>query len=940
MEIPPSGLQARAPVAVAAPTETPAPVAGQSVEAVVTAVRPRLASGTAAGFILELDAPGLDGPLEASSPRSLEPGSRLLLRFVDSGRARVESVIENPRLPSAQPQAPAQQALREALPRQQPLAEAFTDMSRLLQTAPLPEEVKRAMERVLSTLPTPAQLSTGPGLRAAIAASGTFLESRLQRSDARTPGGATDPTQRPDAQPVQPRADTPPPDISGNAASRLWRLLGRVAPPSAPARPAANPSPSGSVAGTGTGTGTGIAQGAIPPSASPATSSNQAYPPGRVAAPGVGLTPGSNTPSEAPGVARGATTIAPAPSARPVNPAGIPAASPPTSGYLAAEPSRSSPPSNTLAAQEPRLQSEAPRSSTPFVQAAPGQPEYGQGGRNTGVPTQTPADGTTTVPQQRAAPVPPITATATSRTQPPTVAPDADAPAPASRDALPPDGRRGSAAQAEQGPRGASLARERLPSALDGQYMRPPAAARLWAGTPGPTAGAESGSASTSISAPTGANATPVGRAIPAPAAEHDIDARVPADRRPIPPGISPRNGPDLLQPRPSSASPNAYGPTGAAGTASPPAPPQQATATAAVPIGDSPETQGPAQPKDTPPPPPSRSAPDLSSFPRPPVAPQQRGAASEVEGEPGRQIVDASGLPPLPTRAPALAAARGIPRTAHEEPGTTPDTSQRGPRRHGTLAAEGGTRGEALRRDLKASLGLLRSSLLELMPRGSATGLPLTGSTPEPSRLGQEVGSALYNARGQLPAGSEPLPGAAPSGGRDHGSRTTKTPEDDAVGQLLRLVEGALARTRVHQIASLNDARTPNDPAGSAPTWSIEIPIPSASGFDSLRLRLEEQPGRRGETARESREWSVMLCLDCASLGPIHALVRLTGHRLGTTLWAERESTVRAAREAIGGLEEALRAQGVEVERVECLPGRPPEPAALRFGRLLDVRT
>jgi hypothetical protein len=81
-------------------------------------------------------------------------------------------------------------------------------------------------------------------------------------------------------------------------------------------------------------------------------------------------------------------------------------------------------------------------------------------------------------------------------------------------------------------------------------------------------------------------------------------------------------------------------------------------------------------------------------------------------------------------------------------------------------------------------------------------------------------------------------------------------------VGQLLQLVEGALARTRVHQLASLNDARTPNDPAGSAPAWSIEIPIPSASGFDSLRLRLEEQPWRRGETAREAREWSVMLCL------------------------------------------------------------------------------
>lgn len=940
MEIPPSGLQARAPLPVAAPTETPAPVSGQPVEAIVTAVRPRLASGMAAAFILELDAPGLDGPLEASSPRSLEPGSRLLLRFVDSGRARVESLIENPRLPSTQTQAPAQQALREALPRQQPLAEAFTDMSRLLQTAPLPEEVKRGMERVLSTLPTPAQLSTGPGLRAAIAASGTFLESRLQRSDTRMPRGATDITLRPDAQSAQPRADTSLPDTSGNAASRLWRLLGRLAPPSAPARAATNPSPSGSVAGTGTGTG--IAQGAMPQQANPATASNQAYPPGRVPAFGFGLTPGSSAPPEVQGAAQGATTVAPLLSSRPMIPAAAPAASAPTPGHPAAEPSRNSTPSNTLPAREPPLQSEAPRSSTPSVQVTPGQPEHGQGARNTGAPTQTPADGATSVPQQRAAPAPPTHATTTSRTPWPTASPDAHDPASPARDGLPPEGRRGSAAQAEQGSRDASLTRERLPSALDGQSMRPPAAARVSAGTPGPTAGTESGSTSTSTSAPTASNATPAGRATPAPAAEREIDGRVPADRRPTPPGISPRNGPDVLQPRPSPLSLHPEGPAGTAGTASPPAPPQRATATAAVPIADSPETNGPAQPKDTPPPPPSRSAPDLPPFPRPPVAPQQRGAASGMEGEQLRQNVGGSGLPPPPARAPApaLAAARGMPWTAHEDPGATADANQRGSLRHGALAAEGGTRGEILRRDLKASLGLLRSSLLELMPRGSATGLPLTSGSPEASRLGQEAGSALYNARGQLPAGADPLPGAAPSGRRDYGGRTTKTPEDDAVGQLLQLVEGALARTRVHQLASLNDARTPNDPAGSAPAWSIEIPIPSASGFDSLRLRLEEQPWRRGETAREAREWSVMLCLDCASLGPIHALVRLTGHRLGTTLWAERESTVRAAREAIGGLEEALRAQGVEVERVECLPGRPPEPAALRFGRLLDVRT
>ena len=82
------------------------------------------------------------------------------------------------------------------------------------------------------------------------------------------------------------------------------------------------------------------------------------------------------------------------------------------------------------------------------------------------------------------------------------------------------------------------------------------------------------------------------------------------------------------------------------------------------------------------------------------------------------------------------------------------------------------------------------------------------------------------------------------------------------------------------------------------------------------------------------------LLCLDCAELGPLHARVELSGNRLGTTLWAEREGTLQAARAAVGELEEALRAQGVEVSRVDCRHGRPPESAGLRFGNLLDVRT
>ena len=193
-----------------------------------------------------------------------------------------------------------------------------------------------------------------------------------------------------------------------------------------------------------------------------------------------------------------------------------------------------------------------------------------------------------------------------------------------------------------------------------------------------------------------------------------------------------------------------------------------------------------------------------------------------------------------------------------------------------------------------------------------------------------------LYTAKGTLPgrAGSRAMAQSPAQPAMETASAR------DELQTLLRLVDGALARTRVHQLMTLSDQRNPADPSGAALLWNIEIPLPRDGGFDALRIRMEESPGAEDQGTAQARCWRVMLCLDCASLGPLHALVELSGQRIGTTLWAEREGTLLAARAALGELEASLRAQGVEVSRVECLPGRPQELPGARFGSLLDVRT
>jgi hypothetical protein len=123
-------------------------------------------------------------------------------------------------------------------------------------------------------------------------------------------------------------------------------------------------------------------------------------------------------------------------------------------------------------------------------------------------------------------------------------------------------------------------------------------------------------------------------------------------------------------------------------------------------------------------------------------------------------------------------------------------------------------------------------------------------------------------------------------------------------------------------------------------PTWIAEIPLAHPRGADLLQLRIERHARGCSAGPGSDRLWQVLMCIDCAATGPLHALLRLSGQRLSATLWAERAVTLRAARATLQELEAALRETGVEVERLACVPGRPAAHIGARFDRLLDVRT
>jgi len=206
-----------------------------------------------------------------------------------------------------------------------------------------------------------------------------------------------------------------------------------------------------------------------------------------------------------------------------------------------------------------------------------------------------------------------------------------------------------------------------------------------------------------------------------------------------------------------------------------------------------------------------------------------------------------------------------------------------------------------------------------------------------------------LYTARGVFAGDATPgqtaLPVAvaaelpAPRIAQQASAYDPARPRDpgDLVETLMRYVVGALARTRVHQLGAHPESHRQSD-SGAVQAWSVEIPIAHGGRLDALELQVEDHGRREGPHGPE-RLWQVLMSLELDQVGALHALLRLSGARLATTLWVENPATLVAARDTLAELGDCLRAEGIEVTRLECLPGTPP-PRARVHDALLDVRT
>lgn len=223
------------------------------------------------------------------------------------------------------------------------------------------------------------------------------------------------------------------------------------------------------------------------------------------------------------------------------------------------------------------------------------------------------------------------------------------------------------------------------------------------------------------------------------------------------------------------------------------------------------------------------------------------------------------------------------------------------------------------------ASLMLDDNMMMDLLP---ATKLPA-------SPLGADSSIARSNIpppplRGGLPT-AQPM--ALPT-------LPANAPLSATVHQLRADTDAALARQTLLQVASLPDRI---DGVGAprldqaSPRWSFEIPFAVPNGTAMAQFEISRDGGNGSEAEAAKQVWRARFSLDIEPVGPVHALISLTGDKTSVRMWAERPATVLQLQAGTAQLNQALIRANLQPGDIVIREGAPVQPAPAGAGHFLD---
>lgn len=170
---------------------------------------------------------------------------------------------------------------------------------------------------------------------------------------------------------------------------------------------------------------------------------------------------------------------------------------------------------------------------------------------------------------------------------------------------------------------------------------------------------------------------------------------------------------------------------------------------------------------------------------------------------------------------------------------------------------------------------------------------------------------------------------------------QTPGAPES-AVRRLLKSTLSALARQDLMQIASLPESviheQDASEPRTVQTKLNFDLPFVTAQGVAVAQFEISRDGGGAsgGAPAALEQTYRARFSIDLEPLGPVHALVILSGARARVSLWAERSETIarlRAGEEALGA---ALREADLTPD-VAVHSGAPPTPGGGPLGHFVD---
>ena len=220
---------------------------------------------------------------------------------------------------------------------------------------------------------------------------------------------------------------------------------------------------------------------------------------------------------------------------------------------------------------------------------------------------------------------------------------------------------------------------------------------------------------------------------------------------------------------------------------------------------------------------------------------------------------------------------------------------------------------------------------------------IPETLAPPDAKPLvARGYGAAQAEARPKIPpppyAGG-PMAGQKPVAPELPADLST----EDLVRRLLKGTNGALARQDLMQIASLpepqhHETETLEANKHQGARLNLDLPFMTPQGVAVAQLEIGHDGGGSGGGAvgPAERTYRARFSIDVEPLGPVHALVTLTGARARVSLWAERAETIarlRAGEESLGA---ALR-QAELTPEVAVHSGAPSTAGVSALGHFVD---